>query len=339
MVSFWLDPTVTDWYIDGQVADYINMLGKGQPGQYEWVFTLGSEHSINKPSEIAFYAHNLDGGLGLGGGVYRHYNTGDRIYVVGYLDSSKVYLRVFYPNGYDYEDEEPWTSINTPQNGAAPLVIGGTWSPNQWYKGNIDEVKLSNAVRSYAWIKASYHSEKDDLLYYGEGGGAFQRVYESFTNDTGNISFGGAQWRGQTFTPATTHTLQSVKLKLLRTAGSGVGNLNVAIKATDSNGLPTGANLSTGSMLCANIGANDYAVYSITMTDVVVNSGTKYAIIFSAPNMSEGNMSYRVNDPSNSSDYAGGNMLDSSNSGLNWSSAPTYRGYFEEWGVSYQLRH
>jgi hypothetical protein len=152
-------------------------------------------------------------------------------------------------------------------------------------------------------------------------------------NDNGTTNGGGGTaWRGMTFTPTISHKLQVVKLKLLRTV-TAAGNFIVSIRAT-SNGLPTGSDLGSGSIPVSDISGSDYAVYSITLSaDVTVNAGTQYAIVWRAPSLSAAsNISIREKDPS--TDYPGGEMIDSSNSGVTWSNNPTYDVYFEEWGVS-----
>ncbi|MEM2972515.1 MAG: LamG domain-containing protein, partial [Candidatus Bathyarchaeia archaeon] len=52
-----------------------------------------------------------------------------------------------------------------------PFVIGAYPSSYTGYRypfeGYIDEVRISNVARSATWIKASYESERDDLIAYG----------------------------------------------------------------------------------------------------------------------------------------------------------------------------
>jgi hypothetical protein len=340
-VSFWFQPTVTDWYdTDGNVMDYINMLGKGQNGrQTEWVWTMGGQNSPNKPWEIACYAHSLSAGSGNGAGIYKSWTANsDKIFCVATFDTAanRIRGRFFYPDGTIGVDTNTFSGLTIAQ-GTAPIVIGGDWasSQDQYLKSRVDELEISNVVRDDAWTKATYYAQKDELLYYGDGGAAFQSRYEHFMNDIGSLSAGGAQWRGQSFTPAKTHILQLVKLKLLRIVNSGVGNFKVAIRATDGNGLPMGIDLSTGSILCNDIGTTTYAIYSIRMTDVVVNTSKKYAIIFSAPSMSPGDIGYRVNDIN--PNYAGGCSLHNANSGATWDNVTQGDIYFEEWGIPLQL--
>jgi len=52
-------------------------------------------------------------------------------------------------------------------NSAANLRIRANGAGILLFKGLIDEVRLSNTGRTAAWIKASYESERDDLLDWG----------------------------------------------------------------------------------------------------------------------------------------------------------------------------
>lgn len=53
---------------------------------------------------------------------------------------------------------------------AGPLRIGAYWwtAGAKWFYGLIDDVRISNIARSPAWIKATYESGRDHLLYFGE---------------------------------------------------------------------------------------------------------------------------------------------------------------------------
>jgi len=55
----------------------------------------------------------------------------------------------------------------TIQNTAIPVQIGRYNTAGRFYKGILDEVRISHIARSAAWIKASYESERDHLLDWG----------------------------------------------------------------------------------------------------------------------------------------------------------------------------
>jgi hypothetical protein len=330
-VSFWFQPTVTDWYhTDGNVMDYVNALGKGKGGsQLEWVFTCGGQNSPNKPYEVVYYAHSLSGGYGNGAGVYKSWTANSSlIYCVATFDLNTNLIRglFYYPYGL-FTDTQDFSGLSI-QNGTAPIMIGGNWAADQdqYLKSTVDELRINNTVLSDAWIKADYYSQLDNLLYYGEGGG-FQSRWEYFTNDTGHVSLGGTRWWAQTFTPSETHTLQTIKLKMI-IGGTPSGNLIASIRAT-SGGLPTGPDLTSGSISCNIIDNRNYEVYAIPVSDLEVSSGTQYAIVVRATGQAYGDIAVSINA---SGGYSGGHTSSSSNSGSTWSNDSSDL-WFEEWGI------
>jgi hypothetical protein len=53
------------------------------------------------------------------------------------------------------------------EDNSNPVYIGYCVFTGRYLDGVIDEIRISNAARSPAWIKTSYESEKDDLVAYG----------------------------------------------------------------------------------------------------------------------------------------------------------------------------
>ncbi len=80
-----------------------------------------------------------------------------------------------------------------------PLIIGYQpgGPPDSYFDGTIDEVRISDAARSAAWIKASYESERDDLLDFGGEGDATETLRPSGpTTQTGLSRVGDdANWK------------------------------------------------------------------------------------------------------------------------------------------------
>jgi len=75
-------------------------------------------------------------------------------------------ISVIYFNG-----SEDSTNTMTPSTSTveSQLEIGrSTWDINQYFEGIIDEVRISNIVRTPSWIKASYESGRDHLNDFGE---------------------------------------------------------------------------------------------------------------------------------------------------------------------------
>jgi hypothetical protein len=151
-------------------------------------------------------------------------------------------------------------------------------------------------------------------------------------NHTGNSSdiIYGSFWHSQTFTPVTSHTITAVKLNM-----AGVGTLtgltlNVGIRATDTNGKPTGSNLASGSLSASSI-TSGYSIYTITLgSGYYLTAGKKYAIIMSLPG---GTTSNRVNYKVSTTNVdSGGNCGYSTNSGSTWGDYSSWDAWFEEWG-------
>jgi hypothetical protein len=94
------------------------------------------------------------------------------------LDDNKFHHCVFvfnisgnsytgYVDGSSIESQPPgsYTSISSDK-----MVIGSAYfsgSRSQYFNGLIDEVRISDSVRSAAWVKATYETQRDDLLDFG----------------------------------------------------------------------------------------------------------------------------------------------------------------------------
>ena len=138
-------------------------------------------------------------------------------------------------------------------------------------------------------------------------------------------------WGGQTFTPAMTHLIASVKLKLFRVGTPGT--LLVSIRAT-SAGKPTGGDLCSGT-IDANTLTEDTNGdwYEITLGNgYEVAPDITYAIVIKATGGDADNkVSWRadVSFPT----YLGGTYVSSSDSGTDWSAFSGVDTMFEVWGT------
>ncbi|MCR4394502.1 MAG: putative Ig domain-containing protein, partial [Dehalococcoidales bacterium] len=134
--------------------------------QNEWVFRI-YDRDTDRPQRISFYVFNLGGGLGSGSYSEQPIQKGEWVYIVGKVDKRYTYI---YRNGI-LANRNRYTVASgeipaiKPQNGSSPLRIG-TGNLTDWFKGSIDEVRISGTARSDAWIKASYYAEKDELIIY-----------------------------------------------------------------------------------------------------------------------------------------------------------------------------
>jgi len=139
-----------------------------------------------------------------------------------------------------------------------------------------------------------------------------------------------ATWAAQTFTPAISHAI--TKVKLILGSNGTPGDLTIMIKAT-SGGEPTGDALCTGTQVAADIPDSWSGTQVFVDFDVPTSliAGTKYAIV--CKSLTSDGANYVQWYKKTTDVYAGGNALNSVNSGDDWTPAATYDFAFEEWGV------
>lgn len=159
-------------------------------------------------------------------------------------------------------------------------------------------------------------------------GGNLQENY--IVNDDAERDFFGVFWTGQTFTPATAHTLGAVKLKVARILIPGI--ITVSIRAT-SGGLPTGADLAVGTFDGDLLNAKPTYIERLVsmVVPVALSVSVKYAIVVRALTGDASNLiSWRedVTAPT----YAGGERVDSVNSGSTWTNVTGDDMWFAEYG-------
>ena len=157
-------------------------------------------------------------------------------------------------------------------------------------------------------------------------------LYEYYnTGDDDREPCYGSYWHGQTFTPATAHTITSVKLLLFRNGFPGI--VTVSIRATDANGHPTGEDLCSGTTNGNTLPpGSPYEWREITFgAGYALSASIKYAIVGRAPN-GDGNNYVLWRADGSSPTYADGNRETSDNGGSTWTSNTTYDFMFEDWG-------
>lgn len=138
-------------------------------------------------------------------------------------------------------------------------------------------------------------------------------------------------WVAQTFTATGDHSVTNVKLKLKRplAGGDNPGTLYLLIKAVNSNGLPTGATLSSGTSDGNTLTKDEQGEWrSFAMSSCTLENGGKYALIlYNGPGYDPVNWFVDAPDP-----YAGGNALESNNGGTTWIVRNDFDMNFEVWG-------
>jgi hypothetical protein len=161
-------------------------------------------------------------------------------------------------------------------------------------------------------------------------------LYERYNSgdDVPTAAIYGSILNAQTFTPTITHTITSVKLKLVK-AGSP-GTVTVSIKATNTSGQPTGSDLCSGTFDGNSITQAIYTSggwYEITLgSGCSLSAGTQYAIVVQAASGTASKYICWRYDLTNA--YAAGNMLVGYVTGGTsyWTSTLSGDGMFEEYG-------
>jgi hypothetical protein len=140
-------------------------------------------------------------------------------------------------------------------------------------------------------------------------------------------------WLGQTFTAASSHTVNAVKIYFSRPFcvpdPCNPGTIHAVIKRTADDGTPTGPVLSSGT-----INGDDFPVsYSwqtITMSEYNLTAGNRYVIIlYNTSPCATGSFGWLIQD---GSPYPDGNLIESNDSGATWIKRDSYDFNFEVWG-------
>ena len=158
----------------------------------------------------------------------------------------------------------------------------------------------------------------------------YERYQSGATADLGRWD---TRWGGQTFTPSVSHTITSVKLFMRR--DDLPGTMTVSIKATDGGGLPTGADLTSGTTDADTLpeypASREWREISFG-AGTVLTASTTYAIVFRTPDTDLPNQC-RLGIDQTSPTYAGGATCNSSDSGGSWAfQGVDTDALFEEYG-------
>jgi hypothetical protein len=155
-------------------------------------------------------------------------------------------------------------------------------------------------------------------------------LYESYTTgDDADGDIYSDNWKSQTFTPSSNHTIKMVKLRLAR-EGTAPQTLTVSIKAVTAGGDPTGADLVSGTIDTVNIsGAASW--YTISLgAGTALSLSTKYAIVVRQNGVYANRVYWRYN--STTAAYAGGTFIMSDDAGTTWIQISDADFMFQEFG-------
>lgn len=158
-------------------------------------------------------------------------------------------------------------------------------------------------------------------------------LFESYDDRETAISYRTSHWGAQSFTPQITHNITSVKLRCYQTDATSLGATLLSIKAVDGDGKPTGDDLALKS-LTKDFGTTPGALHEWVFDTFAVGgacllvASEQYVIVLRAPNTPV-NKSILVGRRYTSPAYAGGVMIDSTNSGAAWTLLAQDMTFFE----------
>jgi hypothetical protein len=187
---------------------YVHWMGKGEPGQHEWVARMYQEgNSEGRANRISFYSFNLTGGLGAGSYFQDAVTPGEWIHYAGEFDAGDTYI---FKNGVQ-RDTDPLSGYSiTPANGSAPVRIG-TRDLSSFFQGSIARVAVYSACLPAAQLAAHYaessHQAYDTLVLSEPSLIAYYRLDETTGTVAvdarggrdgtyhGGVTLAGATWR------------------------------------------------------------------------------------------------------------------------------------------------
>lgn len=173
-VSCWISPDNLNPY---PAADaYVRWGGKGTSGtNQEWQLVYYNANHTYRPQRVSNYAYNNTGGHGAGDYYQIPMSIGEWVYVTAAwwetapFDAQHgdeyIYHNVASTYGISDQWEEPAYDI-TYQNGNAYVHFGNQYTGGGQWNGKIDEIRISNIVRSDAWVNASYYADSDLVISY-----------------------------------------------------------------------------------------------------------------------------------------------------------------------------
>jgi hypothetical protein len=220
--------------------------------------------------------------------------------------------------GFDYGLDDSYGSSWT---------TTGSWSTGNSFVGVITGLTQATVYHFRAKATNGTWGYGSDMLFSTEGSPV---IYE-YLNTGGDGASGdiyGNNWAGQSFTVgSTSHTITSFRVYIKRTGNPGT--VTLSLKYATGAGLPTGADITSGT-LDGNALSTSYTWYEITTTEAVLEAGEKYAVVIRAVAGDD------TNDIQWRADTGGGlaNAIgcSSTDGGITWSSAAPADYLFEVWG-------
>jgi hypothetical protein len=151
-----------------------------------------------------------------------------------------------------------------------------------------------------------------DITQYG----LLQTRFSSFSEGATEDHFQGSVWRAQTFTSTAAHTVNVVRMRLFKGAGSPAGDVELTIRATDTQGRPTGAELAFGAVRASSLPvAADWCEFGLA-PGLPLQANAVYALVLRAPDAVEANPVWFAF--STNTTFAAGSLLESNSYGTSW---------------------
>jgi hypothetical protein len=206
-VEAWMRPDSTSMP-KRESSGYVHWMGKGVPGQHEWVARMYQEgNSENRANRISFYSFNLAGGLGAGSYFQDPVTPGGWIHYAGEFDAVNTFI---FKNGV-LRDQDRLSGYNiTPQNGTAPVRIG-TRNLASFFQGSVSRVAIYStrlpattlaahaAISDFAAYDAAVMSESSLVGYWrlDETTGTVAADAKGTNHGAyrGGVTLAGARWR------------------------------------------------------------------------------------------------------------------------------------------------
>jgi hypothetical protein len=142
---------------------YLHWMGKGEPGNHEYVARFYSKTDTKRRNRISGYLFNASGGQGAGSYFQKDVTKGAWIHYVLVINANKKSDK--YPNGYTriYRNGKPMDTDNlkydgtviVPQNGTAPFRVA-TRDRGSFFEGAIGKVAIYGKELSEERIKQHY---------------------------------------------------------------------------------------------------------------------------------------------------------------------------------------
>jgi len=148
-VEAWMRPDVLV-FESSERAGYVHWMGKGEPGQHEWVSRIYSlDNTAGRENRISGYLFNLDGGLGAGSYYQEPIEPGQWLHYALVINAE--YSSDAYPEGYTklyvdgvLVDVDSLVFDGTqmvPGDGTAPVRVG-TRDFGSFFEGAIGKVAI-----------------------------------------------------------------------------------------------------------------------------------------------------------------------------------------------------